>query len=217
MELKHELEQQKEELNKHTPELIRKYMTAVIEKLKASGIEENALNVGDMLPNGKLIDHNGEKVLLSDILKHKPAIISFYRGAWCPYCNLELRAYDRLLSELSNDSYQMFAISPEIPDQSIPKIDIKNLSFTVLSDPNNKYAKKVGLVYKTTRLLRFLYRLGKINIAKSQGNDLGELPISATYVINKEAIITNAWINVDYTKRAEPREVITFLKLLGEC
>lgn len=208
MSLSEKLLAKRQQNNKRIPFYITNYMDSLSMKLKQSGAEKRALKKGDPFPNGVLMNHLGNEVILSDYLGHNRAIISFYRGAWCPYCNLELRAYNALLEDDENKDVNMIAISPEKPDQAIDTIDIDTLNLTVLSDVNNEFAKKIGLVFKTTALLRLLYRFDGINLNKSQGNQFGELPIPATYVIDSDGTITYAFIDADYTRRAEPTEVI---------
>lgn len=208
MSLSSDLKAKQKSIYQHVPLAIRNYMEKQVIKLKETALELKPLQVGDDFPNGVFIDQDNQPIMLSDLIKHEPVIISFYRGSWCPYCNLELRAYDALLKEAENQSVNMIAISPERPDVTMSKVDIKALSFTVLSDINNDYAKKVGLIHKTTRFLRLLYRFDGIDLKKSQGNNLGELPIPATYVVNGDGLISAAWIDADYTKRAEPSDVL---------
>lgn len=208
MALNKELKHQKEVIDKRIPKFISHYMHALTNKLKSNGMEAKPLNVGDTLPDSTLKNHKNKSITLYSLTNNKPAIISFYRGTWCPYCNLELRAYDRLLKELPANTYQMLAISPEQPDKTISSLGVDALSFTVLSDPSNHYATKIGLVFRTPLLLRILYSFDGISLRKSQGNTKGELPIPATYIINGEHIITRAWVDADYTKRAEPQDVI---------
>jgi peroxiredoxin len=195
-------------LSKLTPGPLKRYMEQVTKDIKNDGYESKALKVGDRIPDSNVINHLGEQVLLSELLKEQPTIISFYRGAWCPYCNLELDFYDQILQKTNNKNVIMFAISPEKPDVTMKKVDIEKLRFTVLSDVDNKLAKKFKLVFKLPKKLQILYRLTGINIKKSQANENWELPIPATYVIDSEGIVKSAWIDADYTKRAEPEEVI---------
>lgn len=183
-------------------------MSRVTDMLTEAEYSKKALGVGDKLPDGTLVDHKGHPIKLSDVRGSRPLIISFYRGSWCPYCNLELAFYDDLLKDTTNQNVKMIAISPEKPDMSLKKLDIEKLHFTVLSDQNNHYAKVMNLVFQLPRKLVFYYRLLGVNLKKSQNNPNDQLPIPATYIVNREGIISHAWLDVDYTKRAEPEEVI---------
>lgn len=214
MNLSDQLKAMQEENNKRIPKFISNYMTSLTNYLKEHGHESKAMQVGSKLPKALLLTHRNKKVFLSEKLNNKPAIISFYRGAWCPYCNLELRAYEAIMKELTNQSFNFLAISPEMPDSTISTTEVDSLHFSVLSDKDNTFAKKMGLVYKTTWLLRLLYRLDGISLKKSQGNSLGELPIPATYVVDSDGIITHAWIDADYTHRGNPKDVLAAVSSL---
>lgn len=191
--------------SKGLPEWLKKY---TIKKIIDVGRQTKPLRVGERWKDGKLMNHLGRPVVFSKLLAGKPAIISFYRGAWCPYCNLELRHYDDLISQRPNDEIRMFAISPEKPDETMKSVDIEKLHYQVLSDIDNKYAAKVGLVYKLSTFLKIMFKAKGANLKQSQGNKNAELPIPATYVIDRNGIISNAWLDPNFTKRAEPADVL---------
>ncbi|MGL4509988.1 redoxin domain-containing protein, partial [Cetobacterium sp.] len=121
------------------PEILSKMLSAT-EGLKESKIEEKAFNIGDKFEDSILLNNLGEEIQLLEALDNKPTIVSFYRGTWCPYCNLELSTYNELLKDRKD--VNMIAISPERPDSSI---DTKDLNFKVFSDINNNLAKKLNL------------------------------------------------------------------------
>lgn len=192
------------------PEILSKMLTAT-KNLKNSDIEEKAFNVGDKFEDSILLNNLGEEIRLFEVLDNKPAIISFYRGTWCPYCNLELLAYNDLLKE--RKGINMIAISPEKPDSSI---DTKNLNFKVLSDKDNELAKKLNLAFDITETIEDVYKGFGIDLEKSQGNRKRILPIPATYIIDSSGTIIYSYIDADYTKRAEPKKVIEkYLELIG--
>lgn len=199
-----ELKEESEINSKKIPFFLRK---GVVNAIEENGSELKPVQLGDKLDDGMLLNHNSEEVKLSTLIKDKPAIISFYRGAWCPYCNLELRHYDKLIAE-HKEEIQMIAISPEKADVTMETMDIEKLNFTVLSDIGNKYAKKLGLLYKVSNKVKLLFKAKGVDLEKSQGNSNGELPLAATYVIDKNGIVTNVWFDTNFTKRAEPTEVI---------
>lgn len=199
-------------LKKFIPSPLMRYMDRVTDNLRINGYQTKPLKVGDKIPDERLINYLGQSILFSNLLNNKAAIISFYRGAWCPYCNLELAYYDQILKEEKNKNILMFAISPEKPDVTMKSIEIEKLNFNVLSDVNNQLAKKLKLVFELPLTLKRIYRVMGINLKKSQGNVEEKLPIPATYVVDNNGIITHAWIDVDYTKRAEPSEVIDAYK-----
>jgi peroxiredoxin len=127
---------------------------------------------------------------------------------------MELAFYEELLGENSDEKISMFAISSEKPDVTMESVEIEKLHFRVLSDIDNKFARKLNLLFKVPEKLQTIYDGFGIDLKKSQGNDEAELPIAATYIIDGEGIITNAWIDANYTTRAEPSEVIEAYKKL---
>jgi len=173
--------------------------------LKKSGIEESAKSAGDLFDNEILLDLDSKKVDLYELLDGKPAIISFYRGSWCPYCNLELRAYEAMLNEQQNKDVSMIAISPEQPDVTSVEQDVSKLNFTVLSDVDNKLANKLRIVFQLPETIQNIYGAA---VVKSTGSPEHNLPLPSTYVVDKDHKIIKAWIDADYTKRAEPSEVL---------
>jgi peroxiredoxin len=212
--LKEALEKRNSDKKKALPSATLEYMDQVTKDLKEAGYESKPLNVGDKIPDSQLLNHRGETVSIKELLDGKPAIISFYRGTWCPYCNMELAFYEELLGENSDEKISMFAISSEKPDVTMESVEIEKLHFRVLSDIDNKFARKLNLLFKVPEKLQTIYDGFGIDLKKSQGNDEAELPIAATYIIDGEGIITNAWIDANYTTRAEPSEVIEAYKKL---
>ena len=204
------IENQRLSREKH-PKIITNQMDKATVKLKESGIEATAKNVGDIFDNASLLDLDSKEVDLYKLLDGRAAIISFYRGSWCPYCNLELRSYEALLSDEANKDVVMIAISPEKPDVTSVEQDVSKLNFTVLSDVENKLAKKMRLVFQLPKTIQVLY--GQ-KVVKSTGVKDHNLPLPATYVIDGNKKIIKAWIDADYTKRAEPSEVLTAYRSL---
>ena len=133
-------------------------MKKATEDLKAFNFKEKTLQIGDTFPEATLLNYKGEATSLKGALDGKPAIISFYRGTWCPYCNLELAYYSELLGEKENKGVRMFAISPEKPDVTIEKTDPKSLNFTICSDVDNKLAKKLNLVFGLPEKIQAIYK-----------------------------------------------------------
>lgn len=185
-------------------------MLEATQSLKNSELEKEAFNIGDKIENMILLNNLGGKVSIMEVLEKQPAIISFYRGAWCPYCNLELSTYNKLLKD--KNKIKMIAISSERPESSI---NVENLNFEVLSDIDNKFAKKLNLTFDITETIESIYDGFGINLEKSQGKKSRILPIPATYIVDSSGVIVYAYIDADYTKRAEPKEVIDkYLELI---
>lgn len=195
--------------NRISPEILSKMLEAT-QSLKNSELEKEAFNIGDKIEDTILLNNLGDKVSIMDVLGKQPAIISFYRGTWCPYCNLELSTYNELLKD--KNKIKMIAISPERPESSI---SVENLNFEVLSDIDNKFAKKLNLTFDITETIENIYDGFGINLEKSQGKKSRILPIPATYIVDSSGVIVYAYIDADYTKRAEPKDVIDkYLELI---
>ncbi|MBW4966784.1 AhpC/TSA family protein [Pseudoalteromonas sp. CR1] len=186
-------------------------MNTTNEELIAQDIKNNALQVGDKVENFTLANHLGKNVELVDLLKKGPVVISFYRGAWCPYCNLELKALNDYLPQFKTKSAQLVAISPQLPDQTLTTAQKNELEFDVLSDVGNKVAQQFGLLFTLDRRIQELYTGFGIDFEQTYGDKTYQLPLPATYVINQNGIITYAFLNEDYTLRAEPSDVMTAL------
>ena len=147
---------------------------------------------------------------LYDELQNGPVILMWYRGGWCPYCNLTLRAMEDMLPQYRAGGAQLLALTPESPDKSMSTIEKHELSFEVLMDNDNAVAKTYGVVFQLTDEVKDYYENG-FGLSAYNGNDKGELPLAATYVIGTDGIITYAFLDADYRNRAEPIEVLNAL------
>ncbi|MEL0656994.1 peroxiredoxin-like family protein [Pseudoalteromonas issachenkonii] len=187
-------------------------MNTTNEELIAQHIKDNALQIGQEVENFNLANHNGENIELADLLKKGPVIISFYRGGWCPYCNLELKALNDYLPQFKTQSAQLVAISPQLPDETLSTAQKNDLEFDVLSDVSNKVAEQFGLLFTLDERIQALYTQFGIDFEHYYGDKSFKLPLPATYVINQQGVITYAFLNEDYTLRAEPFDVMTALE-----
>ncbi len=179
-----------------------------------SGIAEKAVQQNDPFPAFALPNANNETRSLDDFLSKGPLVISFYRGAWCPYCNLEINALQQRLPDIAAAGAQLIAISPQRPDKSIDQIASSQLTFEVLSDLENKLAKECGLVFTLPESLRPVYEAWQIDIPGHNGNDSFELPIPASYIIDNTGAVRYAHVKMDYTQRLEPDVIIEQLQSL---
>ena len=186
-------------------------MNTTNEELIAQHIRNNALQVGDKIENFILPNHLGKNIELADLLDKGPVVVSFYRGAWCPYCNLELKALNDFLPQFKTKSAQLVAISPQLPDQTLTTAQKNELEFDVLSDIGNKVAQQFGLLFTLDKRIQELYTGFGIDFEHTYGDKTYQLPLPATYVINQEGVITYAFLNEDYTLRAEPSDVMAAL------
>jgi peroxiredoxin len=181
-------------------------------ELAATDILKRALNVGDTAPDFILPDATGRKISLYETLKQSPVILVFYRGGWCPYCNLELRAYQRLLPEIRKYGIQLIAISPQTPDASLSTQEKNALSYLVLSDTKNQASKSFGILFNLPAYLSELYAGFGNDLTKINDAGTWALPLPATYVIGQDGKIIKSFVETDYRVRMEPQEALTALK-----
>ncbi len=212
MSLQIELDELYKKFTQKVPPDVLNTMLGVTRRLVESGIAKNSLKVGDKAPDFNLPNATGEEVRLKELLDKGPVVLNFYRGGWCPYCNLELNAYQKHLQEINELRASFVAISPQTPDKSLSTAEKNELKFQVLSDVGNKVADQFGLVFKLPTELQELYNNFGISLPKFNGDESWELPMPGTYVISKDGNVQYAFADADYTKRAEPDEVIAKLE-----
>jgi peroxiredoxin len=212
MSLKEQLAQYRAGWRKRVPADRQAIMERHIEQLRTRVIARTMLKVGDRAPAIVLRNAKGEIVDISVLRKQGPVIITFYRGGWCPYRNLELKAFQEILPEIKAAGASLVAISPEKPDDTLSTAEKNALAFEVLSDVGQKVGRAFGLVYQFTDELRSAYHGFGLDIPAHNGAS-GEwaLPVSATYVIDRDGTIIYAYTDVDYRDRADPRDVLDLL------
>lgn len=215
MSLQVELEELYNGFTKKAPPEVVNLMLDATRRLADTGIAQNSLKVGEKAPDFELPNVKGESVNLHSLLEQGPVVLNFYRGGWCPYCNLELNAYNKHLGDIENLGASLVAISPQTPDNSLSTAEKNDLKFEVLSDVGNQTANQFGLVFKVDSSLHEIYTKFGLVIPKFNGDDSWEIPLPATYVIDKDGTVKYAFANADYTKRAEPDEVIAKLQELS--
>lgn len=188
-------------------------MEAHIAELANSGFARAALQPGMKAPPVVLPDQHGERFDIVTILARGPVVVTFYRGGWCPYCNLELKAYQAVLPRLLGAGASLVAISPEKPEETATTAEKNALAFPVLSDVGQEVGRAFGVVYALTAALRELYtNLGLGLPARHATPDDWALPLSATYVLDRDGTILHADLGTDYRRRADPTEIITLLE-----
>ncbi len=215
MSLQVELDELYNGFTKKAPPEVVNLMLDATRRLADTGIAQNSLKVGEKAPDFELPNVKGESVNLHSLLEQGPVVLNFYRGGWCPYCNLELNAYNKHLGDIENLGASLVAISPQTPDNSLSTAEKNDLKFEVLSDVGNQTANQFGLVFKVDSSLHEIYTKFGLVIPKFNGDDSWEIPLPATYVIDKDGTVKYAFANADYTKRAEPDEVIAKLQELS--
>lgn len=188
----------------------QKIMQSAIDAIK--DLPKSAKKVGDKLPEFSLPAANGKVVKSSDLTAQgKYLIVTFYRGGWCPYCNLQLRAYQKVMPDIKKRGGELVAISPETPDNTLSTAQKNELDFVVLSDKDNAYARQLGLVFELPKDLVAVYQKFGIDLPKQNGLSKWELPLSATYVVKPSGEIVYSFVDADYKKRANIDDVLAAL------
>lgn len=174
----------------------------------------SALPVGATAPLFELPNASGGTIRLAEQLEQGPVVLVFYRGAWCPYCNTQLRDYQQALDSIGATGASLLAISPQIPDSSLTIQEKQNLSFPVLSDVGNQVSRDYGLVFQVDEATRERYRAVGIDLTASNGDDSWELPVPAVYVIGQDGTVQSAFVEADYTQRASTDQILNALQAL---
>jgi len=213
MTLTNQINEFREEFLPQLPEGVAGKLDEGVQKMLASHGETNALKVGQKMPSFSLSSATGRVVYSENLLKEGPVVISFYRGGWCPYCNLELKALQNILPEIEKHGGSLLAISPELPDNSLSTQEKNELEFPVLSDTDNLVARSFGLEIDVPDLIVKLSKdLWELDLTKLNGTEKHILPVPATYVVGSDGLVKYAFVDADYTKRAEPAEILKALE-----
>lgn len=201
------------EAAENVPAEVRSEFAKGIDAVAESGIVARAKQVGDKAPDFTLKNAVGEKVSLSKLLEEGPVVLTWYRGGWCPYCNIALAALQEELPAIKDAGATLVALSPELPDKTLDTKQKNELGFEVLSDLNHEVAKDYGIVFKLTPKVRELYK-GFFDLTEYNGKEAGDdsLPLAATYIIGTDGTIDWAFLDADYRKRAEPADIVAFLE-----
>ena len=213
MSLKDALQKQMAATVERIPQETLAVMTGATEELVASGIAERSAGEGSAAPAFSLPDAHGEPVASDSLWDEGPVVLSFYRGGWCPYCNIELRALQQRLPEIEALGARLVAITPETPDNALSTQEKNEIAFDVLSDSGNRVASAFGLSFRLPDEVNDIYKnqFG-IDLEASNGDASQTLAVPATFVIGKGGKVLKAFVDADYTRRAEPDEVIAALK-----
>jgi peroxiredoxin len=177
--------------------------------LAAAGNPSGVALPGSLLPDGELLDVGGQPATLARNLGGKPAVIVFYRGGWCPYCNIALRTYQaQLVPALAERGISLIAISPQAPDGSLSTKEAKELTFTVLSDPGNQIARQLGILTAPSGGTRAAQLQLGLDLTQVNADETTALPMPAVVIAGADGTIR--WIDVhpDYTTRTEPGQVL---------
>ncbi len=188
-----------------------------IGQLINSGAAENALKEGAQAPDFALPDACGTAVRLSHLLTQGPVIMTFYRGQWCPYCHLALRAYQQALPHMQARGASLVAISPQTPDHSRALAEKLELTFALLSDRGNQVARQFGLVFTIDEAVRQAHKQVCADLPAFNGDNSWELPMAGTFLLDQSRTVRLAFVHPDFTRRLDPSVIIAWLnELKGE-
>jgi peroxiredoxin len=215
MNLKQELSQERDHWASVLDAPTVALMNRANDSLRTPEILGRALQEGEPAPNFRLPNAQRGSIELKALLEQGPVVLTFYRGQWCPYCNLELRAYQKLLPQLQALGANLVAISPQTPDSSLSTVEKNELAYPVLSDVGLHVTRAYGLAFDLPSELVELYqRRWNNDLVKWNGEGGWSLPIPATYVIGQDARIALAHVDPDYRDRLEPEAVLARLRTL---
>src|SRR5437868_11846905 len=201
-------------------DLIARYVPAetqvvharVIAELKERRFAENILRVGARSASFELTDHNGNQISSSDLLNKGRVVICFLRGRWCPFCVGQLEAMNLILAQIEQAGATLVAISPQTVKQSYFMHGQHKLRFPLLSDAGNQVAREFGLVYRVPEYQQAVYKRTFVNLPFVNGDESWELPIPATYILDRDGTVLYVSVNEDYSERAEPTEILRALE-----
>jgi peroxiredoxin len=205
--------ERKELIAKYVPPNIQAVHARVVAGLKEAHFAEKILQVRFKAPVFELKDHTGTPLSSADLLTQGRLVICFFRGRWCPFCVGQLEAMNLLLPQIEQAGASLIAISPQTVQHSFFMADQHKLRFPLLSDAGNQVARQFGLVYRVPDDQQAIYRRSFVNLPLANGDNSWELPVPATFIIERDGSILSAFADEDYTDRPEPREILRQLSV----
>jgi peroxiredoxin len=206
--LAQQIEELNENLTKQLPTEVLEIFSKSIEELRAQGIEESSIEIGERFPDFSLPNTNDETIELKELLKNGKVIVAFFRGSWCPYCNLELKALQENLKQIVGRKAKLVAISPQKSDYSKELTNNHQLDFELLTDKDNALAKQLGISFELQNYAIPTYKSLGIKLSNYNENDNNELPIPAVFVIDTDYRITYKFVDTNYMNRINIQELI---------
>jgi len=196
----------------HLPAEVVEVFDRNIRDLLQEGIPSDVVSVGDTLPSFTLSDASGSPVSLDQLVEAGPAVIVFYRGGWCPYCNVALRTYQKeLVPQLPAYGARLVAISPQTPDQSLTTTEKAELDFTVLSDPGSRVARSIGIAFQQADdVLEAQLQLG-LDLAAVNAEGSTQLPRPTVLIVDQDRAVRFVDVQPDFTARTEVADIIAAL------
>ena len=214
MSLQNEIQVLMGELGEKVPAEMMEKVGAFIGRLARDDVAKNACKIGDKAPDFSLNGTSGHTIALAELLNKGPIVVTFFRGEWCPFCDLELRAYQKDLAKFTAHGASLVAISPQSAGNNASTAKNKSLGFEVLADPGNKVAKAYGIAFSMSAAEQELYKDFGTDLPSINGAADWDLPVPATFVIDRAGRIAWAHVDSNYTTRAEPADVLAALAAL---
>lgn len=184
--------------------------------LEASGIPGGVATVGTPMPDGELLDVHGRSTTLARARNGRPAVVVFYRGAWCPYCNVALRTYQQqLLPALSEQGVALISISPQKPDGSLTMQETNELTYTVVSDPGNQIAGKLGILTAPSDEAGQAQAALGLDVAAGNADATNTVPMPTVVVVDGAGAITWVDVHPNYATRTEVTDILHAVAAAG--
>jgi peroxiredoxin len=204
--------ERKELIAKYVPPDVQAVHARTVATLKQQGLATKAPGIGAKAPPFEIPDHNGKLVSSAELLSKGRLVICFIRGRWCPFCVGQMEAMNSVAAQIKTAGASLIAISPQTEKQAYFMHDQHKLTFPLLVDAHNEVARHFGLVYRVPQEQQAIYRRTFVNLPFVDGDDSWELPIPATYGIDRNGTIFFAYANGDYTERPDPLEILSQLE-----
>lgn len=214
MSIKPELDAVQDHINKNAPEPVKSAVLTAKDELQQSFQYNKVIQVGNQLPPFYLQNAIGEDQSSADLLAQGPLVITFYRGEWCPFCNIAIGSLQKYLPQFQEHGVNLMAITPELPNGTMTMTEKHELKFSVLSDLHNDYARQLGIVWKQPSSLKPVYEALGHHLSEKNGDDSFEVPLPATFMVDQKGIVRNVYVQPDYFQRVEPGEILQWIKAL---
>ncbi len=186
-----------------------------IDALRSSGLLDRVARPGDLLTTLTLPNASGESIDLQALSAVGPLVITFYRGGWCPYCNLELRGYQQRLDAFASLGATLVAVSPETPDDTLDTAQKNALAFPVLSDVEGRLADALGIRFELSPAIEALYQKFGHDLPTRNGDGGWSLPMPATFIVAKGGVIATVFADPDYRRRLDPEHALAAVAALS--
>jgi peroxiredoxin len=204
--------ERKELIAKYVPPEAQAVHARAVAELQERHLAQNVLPLGAKAPAFELSDHDGKSISSAALLSHGRLVICFIRGRWCPFCVGQMEAMNLIVPEIQKAQASLVAISPQTVKQSFFMRDQHKMRFPLLSDAGNQVARQFGLTYRVPDFQQAVYRRAFVNLPFTNGDESWELPIPATYILDRDGTVLYASANEDYTERPEPTEIVRLLR-----